>query len=414
MPRIVSLLIVTLILLLIDLYAYQAIRTVMQHSGITLKRVVMICYWLITLVSIGFIWYIVYFDYYSLPSVIRVYLLSSLFVFYIPKIILVVFLLIDDFIRGIRWISTLIKQPEPTARHGISRSQFLVQAGVLVSGFLLFQFIYGIARTGRNYEVRTVKLPLKELPKEFNGLRIVQVSDIHTGSFTGTSPLRKAIQMVNEQNPDIIFFTGDLVNNKTSEALDFIEVLSQMRAKHGIYSIFGNHDYGDYYSWNSPEEKAENLRQLENVHAQLGWKLLRNRNVLLGNEGNQLAIIGVDNWSNVGHFARYGDLKKAYAGAEQAKVKLLMSHDPSHWNGQVTKEFRDINATFSGHTHGFQFGIEIPGLRWSPSQYMYPEWAGLYKNGEQLLYVNRGLGFLGYNGRVGIAPEITVFELATA
>jgi len=416
MSKLIPLLIATAILLLIDVYAFQAIRTVTHQSSITLKRVVTITYWMITALSIGFIWYIAFFDFYSLPKWIRVYMLSALFVFYIPKIVLNVFLLADDFIRLGRWIASLFASSATTASNtkAISRSTFLSQAGLLVSGFLLFQFIYGMVRTAYNYQVRNVKLPIKNLPDEFDGLKIVQVSDIHSGSFTSTHPLEEAVKLVNDQNADMIFFTGDLVNNRSDEALDFTDALSKMKAKHGVFSIFGNHDYGDYYTWPSEEAKADNLKLLEEIEAKLGWKLLRNENVLIGEEGNQLAIIGVDNWSSLRNFQRYGDLHKAVQGTENAKTKLLLSHDPTHWNGQVTKEFKDIAATFSGHTHGFQFGIEIPGLRWSPARYVYPQWAGLYKQNDQYLYVNRGIGFLAYNGRVGIPPEITVFELSKA
>ncbi|MFI5134707.1 MAG: metallophosphoesterase [Chitinophagales bacterium] len=416
MSRLIPLLIATAILLLIDVYAFQAIRTVTHQSSATWKRSVTIVYWMITALSIGFIWYIAFFDFYSLPKWIRVYMLSALFVFYIPKIILNVFLLTDDTIRLGRWIASLFSQSKSVGANskGISRSQFLSQAGLLVSGFLLFQFIYGIVRTGTNYQVRNVKLPIKNLPDAFNGYKIVQVSDIHSGSFTSSHPLSEAVKLVNDQNADVIFFTGDLVNNISDEALDYIDVLKEMKSKNGVFSIFGNHDYGDYYSWPSKEAKEENLKQLEDIETQLGWTLLRNKNILLGDEGNQLAIIGVDNWSTLAHFPRYGDLKKAVEGTENAKAKLLLSHDPTHWNGQVTKEFKDIAATFSGHTHGFQFGFEIPGLRWSPAKYVYPQWAGLYQNNGQSLYVNRGIGFLGYNGRVGISPEITVFELSKA
>ncbi|MEO5675845.1 MAG: metallophosphoesterase [Chitinophagales bacterium] len=412
MSRIINILIVTLILLAIDLYAFQAVRTVMHNSGIHWKRFVAAVYWLISLITLSFLWYVVFFDFYALPKIIRVNLIGALFIFYIPKILIIVFLFIDDVIRLVKWSTSLFTKTsmDPT-RKTISRSEFLSQAGLLVSGFIFFQFIYGMIRTAYDYEVRNVNLLLPNLPDEFNGLRIVQVSDIHSGSFTSKHPVEKIVEIVNAQNADIIFFTGDLVNNISDEALEYMEVLNKMKSKNGVVSIFGNHDYGDYYTWDSKEAKEENLVKLENIHKSLGWKLMRNTNFLLGTEGNQLAIIGVDNWSNVGHFPRYGDLKKAFAGAEHARVKLLLSHDPSHWKGEVTRDFPDIDATFSGHTHGFQFGFEIPGLRWSPSQYMYPQWAGLYKNAKQFLYVNRGVGFLGYNGRVGIAPEITVIEL---
>ncbi|HYV94926.1 MAG TPA: metallophosphoesterase, partial [Chitinophagales bacterium] len=346
MSRFIPLLIATAILVSIDIYAFQAIRTVMQNSGLTAKRVVTITYWLISLITLGFIWYIMFFDYYELPKIIRVYLISAIFIFYIPKILVVAFMLIDDILRLGRWIASLMMKSSSASAtpKSISRSLFLSQAALLVSGFVLFQFIYGIIRTAYNYQVINLKLPLRNLPEEFNGLKIVQVSDFHSGSFTRTEPLEKAMQLVNDQNADIIFFTGDLVNNKSDEALEYMDVYSKMKAKYGVFSIFGNHDYGDYYHWDNDVLKAINLQKLEDIHARLGWKLLRNQNVLLGEEGNQLAIIGVDNWSNVGHFQRYGDLKKAYEGTENAKVKLLLSHDPSHWHGEVTKEDKDLHG----------------------------------------------------------------------
>lgn len=414
----IPLLIATALLFIIDLYAFQAIRNIMVNSNISWRRTVTITYWGISIICIGFIWYAMFFGYYSVPKILRVYLTGALVVFYIPKLFLIVFLLIDDLIRGGKWFTSLFTESNsPTggaAAKNISRSQFLTQTGLLVSGFFLFQFVYGIVRTAYNYQLRRVKIAVKNLPQDFEGLKIVQVSDIHSGSFTRKDPLIAAVQMVNDENADLIFFTGDLVNNESTEALEYIDVFGKMKAKHGVYSIFGNHDYGDYMSWDSVEAKAENLKLLEDIHARMGWKLLRNQNVLLGHEENQLAIIGVENWSNTGRFQTYGDLKKACAGTEKAKTKLLLSHDPSHWNGEVTKAYSDIDVTFSGHTHGFQFGVEIPGFKWSPAKFIYKQWAGLYQQAHQSLYVNRGLGFLAYNGRVGIPPEITVIELVKA
>ncbi|MCY7411276.1 MAG: metallophosphoesterase [Chitinophagales bacterium] len=416
MSRMIPLLVATALLFLIDLYAFQAIRSVMHNSNISWRRIITIIYWSISIICIGFIWYATFFGYYSVPKLLRVYLTGALVVFYIPKLFLIVFLLIDDLIRGGKWLTTFFTTSTKNAvtensQKGISRSQFLTQTGLVVSGFFLFQFVYGIVRTAYNYQLRRVKIAVRNLPAEFEGLKIVQVSDIHSGSFTRKDPLVAAVKMINEENPDLIFFTGDLVNNESTEALEYIDVFGKMKAKHGVYSIFGNHDYGDYMSWDSPKAKADNLKLLEDIHARMGWKLLRNQNVLLGNEENQLAIIGVENWSNTGRFQTYGDLKKALEGTENAKTKLLLSHDPSHWNGEVTKSYNDIDVTFSGHTHGFQFGVEIPGFKWSPAKFIYKQWAGLYQQAHQSLYINRGLGFLAYNGRVGIPPEITVIQL---
>lgn len=239
----------------------------------------------------------------------------------------------------------------------------------------------------------------------------MQISDIHSGSFASREPLLKALKIIKEQNADVIFFTGDLVNNLSLETDDYVDIFKEIKAPMGVFSTLGNHDYGDYMQWNSKEEKIKNLDRLKSVHAQSGWKLLMNEHQVLQRGEDKIAVIGIENWGAHMHFPKYGDMKKAYSGAEQYPVKLLLSHDPSHWDAQVRKEYGDIDITFSGHTHGFQFGIEIPGFRWSPSQYVYKQWAGLYNEGKQYLYVNRGLGFLGYPGRVGILPEITVMEL---
>jgi hypothetical protein len=248
------------------------------------------------------------------------------------------------------------------------------------------------------------------LPVAFKGLKIVHISDIHVGSFTNTSALEKAFSIINDEQPDLIVFTGDLVNNKYTETDGYIDTLKKLNAPLGVYSIFGNHDYGDYIPWDSLEEKKEAQEKLKEVHKKAGWHLLWDEFVEIEKEGDKIALLGVQNWGARG-FAKYGNLEKTYSGSEKYSFKMLLSHDPSHWDHEVSKKFKDIDLTLSGHTHGFQFGIEIPGLKWSPSKYIYPHWAGLYQKDNQYLYVNRGLGFLGYPGRLGIWPEITVLNL---
>ena len=218
--------------------------------------------------------------------------------------------------------------------------------------------------------------------------------------------------MINALKPDLILFTGDLVNNEHTEALEFMPVFSQLQAPLGVYSVLGNHDYGDYIEWNSQTEKEENLNQLKKIHADMGWNLLLDEHVVLQRGEDTLALLGVQNTSFKNRFHTYGNLEKAYAGSASHPFKILMSHDPSHWDGEVNQKYTDIDLTLSGHTHGFQFGVDIPWLKWSPVQYIYKQWAGLYQKNEQYLYVNRGFGFLGYPGRVGILPEITLIELA--
>ncbi|MBK9730308.1 MAG: metallophosphoesterase [Chitinophagaceae bacterium] len=411
MSRFIPLLIAATVLFLLDLYAFQAIRHSIPGLSPAVRRVITVSYWLITAATIGSLFLFAFYSPFELPQTIRVIWFGALIIFYLPKILLLPFLIIDDSGRLIRWVGSLLSPPAtPSTGKAITRSDFLMQAGLLVSGLFLSGLVYGVFRGGYNYTIRRAKVKLPHLPDAFNGLRIVQISDIHSGSFTVTHPLKNAVELINEQQPDLVFFTGDLVNSQTNEMLPYIDIFKKINAKMGVYSIFGNHDYGDYNSWPDEAAKQANLQQLVEVHRELGWKLLRNENVMLGEEGSQLAIIGMENWGT--RFQKYGDMTKSYAGAEKAAVKLLLSHDPSHWDAEVTSKFKEVDVTFSGHTHGAQMGIEIPGfLKWSPSQYLYKQWAGLYREGKQFLYVNRGLGFLAYPGRLGISPEITVMEL---
>ena len=253
------------------------------------------------------------------------------------------------------------------------------------------------------------------LPDAFKGLRIVQISDIHTGSFDNHEAVAHGIQRVMDQKADIILFTGDLVNNHAVEVdKKYQEIYSRLNAPMGVYSTLGNHDYGDYVQWPSPEAKKENLQTLKDMHAAMGWRLLMNEHVVLEKGADKIALIGIENWSAKANFPKYGDMQKATAGLQEKNIpfKILLSHDPSHWDAQVCVDYKDVNLTLSGHTHGMQFGIDSKIFKWSPVQYMYKQWAGIYEAGEQSLYVNRGFGFLGYPGRLGVLPEITVIELA--
>lgn len=331
----------------------------------------------------------------------------------IMKVLIALILLLDDIRRILFAISSLFykesTKPERIVQ-GMSRSQFFNTLALVLGGSMFTALLYGM--TNRyNYKLHSKKLRFSSLPEEFNGYKIIQISDIHSGSLNNPEAILKGIEKINALSPDVIFFTGDLVNNKSDEMEPFMEVFNKLRAKHGVFSILGNHDYGDYISWNSLEEKKANLDKLKQIHSQLGWRLLLNEHVILEKDRAQIAVLGVENTSFGHRFHSYGDLAKAYAGSEEHPFKILLSHDPSHWDGEVNKQYQDIQLTLSGHTHGMQFGVEIPGLKWSPVQYIYKQWAGLYTSGEQHLYVNRGFGFLGYPGRVGILPEITLFEL---
>jgi predicted MPP superfamily phosphohydrolase len=283
--------------------------------------------------------------------------------------------------------------------------------GIAVGGSLYTTLLYGFTNK-YNYTVKRIPLSFPNLPAAFKGLKIVQISDIHSGSFNNMKGVQKGVDKILELKPDLILFTGDLVNNKHDEMIPYLHVFDQLKAPLGVYSIFGNHDYGDYVAWESPQHKIDNLEKLKQVHQKLGWRLLLDEHLPIEKEGEQIALIGIQNWSALSNFPKYGNLSKAYAGAEKYPFKILMSHDPTHWDAEVRPKFGDIDLTLSGHTHGFQFGVEVPGFRWSPVQYVYNQWAGLYREGEQAIYVNRGYGFIGYPGRIGILPEITLLELS--
>ena len=404
------------IVLTIDLYFYQAVKTLAHNLTSDKKLLVLGLYLTVSICSLIFL-----FSFRSMSEVgawkpFKLYGMSIVGAIAICKILGMLPLLVDDTIRLISWVGSYFTHSGEVGAggRGISRGEFLSKMAIVAAVVPMGTFVYGMIKGAFNYQVRTTKLKMVGLPKSFEGLKIVQISDLHLGSFVSLDPIKKAVEMINEQQPDMVFFTGDLVNNRSDEAEEFIDVLKEIKAPMGVYSVLGNHDYGDYVQWSSPESKQENLKRLIDIHGEMGWKILMNENVILEREGETLAVLGIENWGARMRFPKYGDLQKAYRGTEHVKNKLLLSHDPSHWKAQVTKDYKDIDCTFAGHTHGMQFGIEIPGFKWSPAQYVYDEWAGLYKEYEQQIYVNRGLGFLGYMGRVGISPEISVFKLEAA
>jgi predicted MPP superfamily phosphohydrolase len=401
------------VLVLIDIYVFQAVKSIVYQSSHRVKFWSYLFYWVITGMALLFIILSPYLNVGNWPKTFRGVVISLVLGLYAAKILTVIFLILDDIRRFFEWgiekifpgeISDAIRDS------AISRSKFMSQAGLLLGGTLFATLIYGFSNK-YNYKIKRVRLEFPNLPAGFRGMKIVQISDIHSGSFDNKQKVTRGVQMVLDEKADIIFFTGDLVNTHSAEMKDYQEVFSRLKAPMGVWSILGNHDYGDYSSWPSPEAKAQNLEYLKQIEAAMGWTMLNNAHAILERNGDHIALIGVENWSAKKHFSRYGDLKKAYAGSEAYPFKILLSHDPTHWDAQVRPEYPDIALTLSGHTHGMQFGVEIPGIRWSPVQYVYKEWADLYREGNQYLYVNRGYGFIGYPGRVGILPEITVFEL---
>ncbi len=404
------------LMLAIDFYFFQSVATLLKNASVSKKNTVSYIYWGFTLFSVSLLLLNFVYPFREWNQYIRIYVVAFVIGALICKFVGSAFLLVDDLIRLIRWVVSYLvpsTAPDPAHPHSISRLKFMSQTAIVMAGLPYISLIYGMFKSGYDIRVKRIQLSLAKLPDSFNGLKIVQLSDIHCGSFTSSNHFENAVKIINEQKPDLIFFTGDLVNDVASETEKFIETFSKIKAPMGVFSSLGNHDYGDYVKWDSEEEKAQNLETLKQRHKQFGWKLLLNEHVPLQIGKDKIAIIGIENWGARG-FTKYGNLKKAHAGTEDYPVKLLLSHDPSHWEAEVLKEYPDIDAAFAGHTHGMQFGIEIPGFKWSPVQYVYKQWAGLYEQNKQYLYVNRGLGFIGYPGRVGILPEITVFELTNA
>ena len=342
--------------------------------------------------------------------------ISLFFISYFAKLFASLFLLLDDITRVMKWsiykltAAAKLTLPGSTA---ISRSAFLTKAGMIAATVPVLTMGYGIISGAHDYRVRRVRVKLPHLPSAFHGLRIGQLSDIHSGSFFNKTAVKGGIAMLLREQSDIIFFTGDLVNNRTEEVNEYIGIFNKVKAPLGVYSTLGNHDYGDYITWPSSSAKRKNFMAMCKAHELLGWHLLLNEHKVIREGGEQLAVIGVENWGT-GRFAKYGRLAQAYRGTEGVPVKLLLSHDPSHWDAEIRPKFKDIDITFSGHTHGFQFGIEIGSFKWSPVQYRYKQWAGLYQTGKQYLYVNRGFGYIGYPGRIGILPELTILELTKA
>lgn len=397
------------ILFFIDIYAFQAIRTAVDSKYL---------YWLY--------WFISAATYITLTLAIttnirtwaaewRLYIGATLLSIFIFKLLVSIFLLGEDAFRAVKWIWVQVtdsfSSTPSSSTNAISRSRFLSRAAILAAGVPFLALLNGMARNAYNYTIKRVKLPIDNLPSDFEGFKIVQISDIHTGSFLHKEPLLRAINMVNDENADAVFFTGDLVNNLAAEAQDYVPIFGQIKAKHGVFSITGNHDYGDYSHWDNPADKRANFELLKDTHRRMNWQLLLNEHRIIEKNGQKLAILGVENWSAHPRFKKYGNLQKAYVDCPtDCAAKLLLSHDPSHWRAEVLPQ-SDIHAVFSGHTHGFQFGINLPFFKWSPIGYAYKEWIGLYEENGRFLYVNPGFGYVGYPGRVGFLPELTVFEL---
>jgi len=413
---IVPILIVIGFFLIIDWYTFRGVKILTEDWSQNVRRIALTTHWLVfgvftawTLLAFlntdGMANYKNYKYYY--------FLFGLSIMFYMPKLILAVFQLLDDVQFGIQWIVSKFQSNSTGSEGGISRAKFLYQTGIIVASIPFIGAAYGMLKGRFDFRVTNEILHFPNLPKSFDGLTVVQLSDAHLGSFFNNyKPVERAIEIINSLNADIVVFTGDLVNNFSAEAEDWIPYFKQIKANIGKYSIVGNHDYGDYSKWPSESEKAANFARLVAIHDEMDFNLLRNEHVQLERNNESIAVLGVENWG-VPPFPQKGDVKKAMRGVETVPFKLLLSHDPSHWDAVVRSEHPDVDLTLSGHTHGAQFGVELGNIKWSPVKYKYKRWGGLYQEAKQYLYVNRGFGYIGFPGRVGMPPEITRITLKT-
>ena len=392
--------------LLVDIYSFQAVRTV------TSAKWVHILYFAVSLTVLGmFIYQITAMSGNRVMTPFRMYSFGTFVAVFMPKLfVLVVIMLGEDLVRIVVGLYSKFGSHEGEF-YMPSRRKFISTLALGAAAIPFGALLYGMFKGRYNYKVLKYEMVFEDLPEAFDGYTITQISDIHSGSFSNAEKVQYAVDLVNQQKSDVILFTGDLVNDLASEMLPWKEVFGSLKAKDGVFSVLGNHDYGDYYNWPSKEEKVQNLKDLKNIQAEMGWDLLLNENRFLERDGQRLALVGVENWGK-GGFKRAGDLQKACDGLTPEDFKILMSHDPSHWRAQVIPHKDHFHLTLSGHTHGMQFGFEIPGLiRWSPVKWRYDEWAGIYEEAGQYINVNRGFGYIGYPGRVGIWPEISVITL---
>ena len=406
--------IIAVVMILLDLYVFQAVKAVSNNVTDKIRNIIFYTYWAISAITIVTFLLFPYIQSFQSSKFFRNYIFAIMMGLLIAKIIAILFFLIDDGRRLIQWIfsklSTTTEPQQGITKDTISRSVFLSWLGLGLGGTLFGTLIYGFSNK-YNYQIKRISLTFNNLPKSFKGLKIIQISDIHSGSFQDTKAVEHGVDLMLKENADLILFTGDLVNDRHTEVLEYIPVFNKLKAPLGVFSTLGNHDYGDYVKWESEAAKKENLDKLKQAHKDLGWQLLLNEHVALEKNGEKIALLGIENWGAKARFTKYGKMPLAYANTESYDFKILMSHDPSHWDAEVKPLYKDIDLTLSGHTHGMQFGVELPFFKFSPVQFVYKQWAGLYEDGKQKLYVNRGFGFIGYPGRVGILPEITVIEL---
>ena len=408
MNKILIITVACALLFAFDWYVYQGAMLAAKNLSQTAKSLIKYTFWGFTVLTFVILILYNFVSPYWLKGTTRSLIFTGIFVNYFSKVFAALFLISGDFIRLGQWLVSLFQNPTPSGSgNAIPRSEFLAKTAIVAGTVPLVAMSWGIISGAHDYRLRRKTIYLPNLPKSFDGITIGQVSDIHSGSFFNKTAVKGGVEMMMNEKPDLLFFTGDLVNNESEEVEDYIDIFDKFKAPLGVYSVTGNHDYGDYKAWTSEKAKTQNFEDLKTAHKLMGFDLLMNENRMIELGGEKVAILGNENWG-AGRFAKYGNLDQAYQGSEEAAVKLLLSHDPSHWDAQVKPKYGDIDMMFAGHTHGFQFGVEIGDFKWSPSQYAYKQWAGLYTEGSQHLYVNRGFGYIGYPGRVGMPPELTV------
>ncbi|WP_347373849.1 metallophosphoesterase [Aequorivita sp. Q41] len=391
--------------ILVDIYAFQAIKTITKNPWLHGVYV-----FVSLAVLAGLIYELSFLGSAKAIAPPKMYSFGIFLAVFAPKLLLVIFMFGEDIVRFFVAIFMKIGGSDQSF-YMPSRRKFVSTIALGIAAIPFASLIYGMVQGKYNYKVLKYALEFDDLPDEFDGFTLTQISDVHSGSFDNHNKVLYAIDLINEQQSDVILFTGDLVNNVADEMNEWKQLFSTLKAPQGVFSVLGNHDYGDYVKWESASEKAENLERLKKLQKEMGWNLLLNENRYLERNGQKIALIGVENWGENG-FKQAGDLNKACEGILETDFKILMSHDPSHWQSKVKQDPRHFHLTLSGHTHGMQFGIEIPGIiKWSPIKYRYKNWAGIYEEFGRYINVNRGFGFLGYPGRVGIWPEITVIQL---
>ncbi|PKH66433.1 phosphoesterase [Flavobacterium sp. ALD4] len=394
------------ILIMVELYAFQALKTLIKLKW------VLVAYQIISVLVFIFIVYsFMQFDSSVGQTKQTLFTMGLVLLVYVPKLVLTLVLLGEDVFRiGAGSIKYFIDYDDNTTFFA-SRRKFVSQVGLGLAAIPFMSLIYGITIGRYNYKVIKQRIFFPDLPDAFDGFTITQISDVHSGSFDNPEKINYAIDLVNEQNSDMILFTGDIVNTDAKEMHPWIETFNRIKKhEYGKYSVLGNHDYGEYVTWPTEQDKKDNFQAIKNLYGEIDFKLLLNEHTYIEKGGDKFALIGVENWGQ--NFKKAGDINKASEGVRQEDFKILMSHDPSHWDYEIKSHEKNFHLTLSGHTHGMQFGIEIPGyFKWSLAQYVYAQWAGLYENLGRYVYVNRGFGFHAYPGRVGIMPEITVIEL---